>query len=302
MPWDVLIGYIVLDSVLRSAPMPLVYDDDSCRRSALSEMIGNAPLNDSLWTLYKYAYLLMDYDPIALMQYGLELDMRFPYLSRYKQGIGNIREGLRLSRKRAFPNQKIYDRYWALFESTHILRVRIEEIDSNISRGGTIQYGVRASVLDTIKGRRFADCNSLTISPTAKSSSEPCVMLTHTASLQRSIGVTALYPICAEPRYRWPDYYSSPFFTSPNGFRFQVGQEVVVFAKISPMSAMHEEYDLLSMDLFVGQSSGAIYIDENNMVHDPNKIWSEQTALPYPQWKAIVQQYINNILTKNFVE
>src|ERR1700733_2244513 len=68
MPFDVMIGYIYLDSVARTVPMSVIDSAFGDYRS--STKLGAIGYSDTLRYLAKYFYEVDDYDPIRFSQYS----------------------------------------------------------------------------------------------------------------------------------------------------------------------------------------------------------------------------------------
>ncbi len=136
MPYDIMLGYIYADSLLKSAGMKSVW-------TAAKELQDN----DTMRYVQKYRYLLSDYDP---MRYHTYLGTT----QNFGKNSGSGVESRLIIRTRELPNGFIND---VLTASRYILHVTVNSIevdDNGEERPAYLSTRVvYTTVIDTIKGQ-----------------------------------------------------------------------------------------------------------------------------------------------------
>ncbi len=119
MPYDVLLPYIYLDSIARF--------DTTGQTFAHSEVWRT--MNDTLKGMLRYAYCMMDYNPITLWQYIIETQLKS---TKYKADLYGIMVNLRRAMLYAAPDPQEARALYSIFYPDYILRVKVARIDSMI--------------------------------------------------------------------------------------------------------------------------------------------------------------------------
>ena len=141
-PYDVIIGYLALDSVRHYTILKNV-----------KEFINRQTLNDTIMTIMKYYYKMVDYDPIKFKLYKEFGD----YCSCPSYFIEQDLMGKLYS---LLPNSGD----WLILGSSIIAQIRIVDTSTGISSNSEIHKRfmiAKAEVIDTIKGRVFPGCRQL---------------------------------------------------------------------------------------------------------------------------------------------
>lgn len=298
MPFDIMFSYIYLDSLLRFSTN---FQQDSLIRTWNSQ-------NDTLKNTIKYLYKIVDYNPIIFNQYMGEVALHNSTISggRYQSTLYNLRNNVTYKFKSLVNSMKM-NSLSTLLLSDYILKIHVIAIDSildkrrltDIESQDSKRYIVYATVLDTIKGKKFINLNS-GINPT-----------TIPQSLQM------ILPSVTEPiisfQYQKLNYYQHTY--SPNdpqsniqndiafsdnngGFNMTIGQDAVVFLRHTNQ-LFDFQYDYFDLDLEPLCSNNALPIYEGN-VRDINLIWSQVTLQNYQQWKNEINNLIQQIMNGSY--
>lgn len=143
MPFDVLIGYIYLDSIVRTVPPHSV--------DSFYKQLG---YSDTLRRVVKYIYEMEDFDPIKFSQY---IDA---HLVGYKTQVPiGIIQRIFKSIKKNYPDSLKTTQL--LYSADYILDVRADWVATTYDSARPVFHNstsVECSVLDTIKGRRWPAC------------------------------------------------------------------------------------------------------------------------------------------------
>ena len=321
MPFDVLIGYVYLDSLMRfSRPR----QTDSLIKSWNS-------LNDTLKNAIKYLYKLEDYNPIIFRQYWDEVrNFPVPFGKKFKvefedgftlpndtistpQNAGRYRNDmyslvLYMNEKfsKVLPNQSERAALFSLSEAECIYRVKILtnpdsmyyrhlDIDSN-----NFRFLVIAEVLDTIKGKVFNNYNTpetrihdkhlknITLN---SAETNPIIKIQYSSHSYYCIGYNTSMGIV----YQYPDSAFLKNSGFPHEFGLKQNQECIVFLSHSShlMDSTNDYYDFILEQ----RASGVALPIIDGYVRDVNHIWSDSLYLPYSEWRSRVNYFINKILT-----
>jgi hypothetical protein len=320
MPYDVLLSYIYLDSLIRFTTQS---QTDSMIKSRTS-------LNDTLKNTIKYLYKLQDYNPIIFKQYWDEVrryhvssgrkskvvfkkdgftmpndsEPNIPYQGRYTNDLYSLIFKITDGMPQKITNDSDRAALFSLMEAEYILRVRILSLpDSMYYRIGRIdsndtRYQVMAEVLDTIKGKVFKNYNFINNGLSAIKTghnnfmldiSNPIIKIQY-SSLDYNIlggmsnGITYLYPDSA--------------FLSNRRFNLQPNQECIIFLVHEShfLDSTNDYYDLTTAP----RASACALPIFNGMVRDVNNVWSQDLYLPYDIWKNRINALINKILTATY--
>jgi len=255
--------------------------------------------NDTLHTLWKYAYEMMDYDPLRIYQFLNDQDIErsiYRNISTYNfyRMIGKIGK---------IDNSKNWQLYAAL-NSMYILRVTVLSIDSMkssiISLGDSNQfnhYQITCIVTDTIKGKVIPmslpdnNLNSKNFKSNSSYNYPTFKFITTSYSSPQFINATHF-----TPQFKKVD--SLIFDFSRMIMRLKPGQEVIVF--LQPTDCIWTKtHDYFRLVVAYPYSGGVLPI-VNGMVSDINKIWSDSTLIPYNSWKGKYNEAVDIIMTKGY--
>lgn len=285
MDYETLLSYIFLDSLTKYANTDYIY------QNYLNRWNENQTKNDTTINAIKYQYKIVDYDPIRYHQYHWNTHKNyentiysiknlvttlFYSLLGYNGYSGDI----------PLENKAITD----ILRADYILKIQVNSIDSvpkiryprtNGLVPNEFTYQINATVLDTLKGKVFQNCYQPPMlkqpDKTQSSNSEICF-------------------VYGTGRYR-NDF--SSFKLDPNlinyagNFSLNVGQEVIVFLQFTNYLWDYNN-DYLQLHLFNA------YPIIQNEVKDISNVWSQDTSLPYQNWKLIFEEKKNNILTGGY--
>ncbi|HRP03242.1 MAG TPA: hypothetical protein PLE30_11400 [Candidatus Kapabacteria bacterium] len=283
MPIDILLGYIGLDSLSRFATSRNI---DSTLKSWRS-------LNDTLKWALTYLYRLNDYNPMIFNQYLGETDI---HLKRNNNGkfLANQRSlASKLSEKyRKLSNNPFKLAKYSMLLSDYILRVRITNLDSMINHNSSIKYmsfRAKAVILDTLKGNIIPQNNSQANSITSSYVSPGNFSFQYTSNNYGSLGLMNEYRLYNKVE---------PSFYIDNKFRMKIGQEAIIFIGLANQ-LIDNEHDYFDFELNPRCAFNALKI-ENGIVYDVNNVWSNQTEIPYTEWKELYLNYLQEILNRRF--
>jgi hypothetical protein len=145
MPFDVLIGYIALDSIAYNATYNHIYEF----------LARQTTMNDTMRTIMKYYYNLLDHDPILFYQTADYFDtvMNVPVMTIEDLFLNRLEK---LSSNYHLELSLLYNRYIAHVIVTDTLHF----LDTNgTAPGPGIKVIVaNSTVLDLIKGQRLPAC------------------------------------------------------------------------------------------------------------------------------------------------
>ncbi|MFC2131430.1 hypothetical protein ACFLSQ_08345 [Bacteroidota bacterium] len=297
MPYDVLIGYVYLDSLLRFGDKKAY---DSLYQSWNS-------LNDTLTGALKYLYIINDYDPAIFNQYANEVKFyhnRGPQLikiigdtSTTPPTVGPYNLYLdRLKYKSCKKFREIYSgsrkmAYYSMLYADIILRVKIINIDSMINKNSSLGYysfNATAVILDTLKGKIIPTYQM----PEPKKSVPLSSALFNFQYTPYNYGMFGV--VGHEPLYSRRD---TAFFDGRD-FRMKIDQEAIIFVKFhDPKFDFQNDY--FDLELEQTCSLNALRI-ENGVVFDINNVWSEQVEIPYSEWKQIYLNLLDDIYNSDY--
>lgn len=297
MPYDVLMSYIYLDSLLRFST---TWQQNELLRTWTSA-------NDTLTNAIKYLYKIKDYDPIVFNQYMGEvaLNHNSAYGGRYESSLIDLNYNLSNKIKSLIPDNK-KNAFFALLFADYILRVQVVYIDSmpnkqllsGIKVKDSNVYCVYARVLDTIKGKKFKDLNNYSENN----------ILKNKISLNPSIQEPIIsFEYIKRIYYQRPYYPNTPYmnienddaFKDENGeFSMHVGQEAIVFLKYANQ-LFDFENDYFSLILESTCSNSALPINDEK-VKDINLIWNNDNLIEYDSWKQNITDLIEQILNGSY--
>lgn len=271
MPLDVLIGYIVLDSLKKGIP-----------RDEFNAVQKHITYNDTLKTILKYLYILKDEDPLLFEQnlYALRQDYSPVVPGDLVMALFSV-----LDVKSPRP---VSDELLAF--SSIIARVRVVDTVSIYDPDAfsvKTCVSVRCEVLDLIKGRRLPVCTGTGPKTALPASSSPCLeffyALEHPLDYRR-------YGFSAPGYEQSLDAEGKPWI--------KAGKEYFVFLSPSGICST-DSLDYLTMrPLNVGGVSGMYPIDDNGIVFDPFDDFGFGQGLSVVQFRDALQQRIAALLNK----
>ncbi|GEM_PF-1890948 len=293
MPYDVMIGYIALDSAARTAI-------STHKAPQLFEFIDRQTYNDTLRTIMRYRYKMIDYNPVVYYDYLYgPPDGYVPMVNIDRALTVAIGKSNPLHQTVAF--DEVFNAYW-------ILHIRVDDTLRIKDRGLSCEAVTAASVdiLDTIKGRVF---------PMRYSNIQPY-------SMPGTINPENVYPsnkliiqYCNEWRrgniygnqgdqlVTLVDSNGAPLYNpytlvdSNDVTWLKPGKEYIVFLHpeivcISPFIAMY-----ISIDPYSGESfSEGMYPIENGIVFDEGNEFGLGQYVPVSEFKNNIRQRINEII------
>jgi hypothetical protein len=150
MPYQVMQGYIVLDSVIRATPsITYLYNP-------IKELKGINPLSDTGQYVYKYWYLMDEYDPLRYLAF-----FQRKY-SDAKNRPTRIRSELEAKVRYNVPLDVSVKPVYAA--SSYILHIRVNNIDlidtADTDSPEFSESTVYCKILDTLKGGAFPSLNN----------------------------------------------------------------------------------------------------------------------------------------------
>jgi len=303
MPLDILIGYIVADSVVRVAPHTNLFSDSLCKLNRLS---------DTVQYLYKYWYLLSEYDPLRF----------FSFVKQKKRpgqvcNVFGLHSNLR-GCMYAMPQ-------FTYVVSNYILHVYVNNtvhIDTvNPDRhyySSTIAY---CKVLDTIKGGKFPSLSNAIFYNGPRPNPEECGIVdnTYTEALFPPTTPDVVFSYMDQWEYGkdgWPLY--NPVdededndengeikwrrYNPGSGYWVKPNREYIVFLEFfsldaigegSPIGYPHKIYYILTPYPHV--KSRSMYPIEDGYVIDHRNAMGWGTKVPVEEFKQNIRDAINEI-------
>lgn len=289
MPLDMLLAYVITDSLCRFAP-----------QKDVTQIVNNwETMNDTLRYAGMYLYEMLDYNPVIFTQYQDQVTLlrKMPFQTNLRM----LRYSIMEKYSTLLSPQSERNAAYTLLGSDYILRIQVVRIDSmptKFNASGELRYRVTAKVLDTLKGQVYqsAPCypnNNLTRN--VESLSYPCIYFQYSSyhyfDPSSIIGLTAGNK---EPSGFAYEYQDSAFMRSPNEFAMQPGQEAIVFMEHANQRFDHE-YDYYDLSVSPALSYNALPII-NGQVRDVNNVWSSNLWMSYAEWKARFLQLRDKIL------
>ena len=291
MPFDIQLAYLALDSFCRTNTNPFWVDD----------WIKNVNLtNDTLHTLWQYAYKAIDYDPFRFYQY---LEEQYIQSKKYRTYFTFKTHDI-IDKSYKLPLANKYHIYSAL-RPMFVLRVSVMSIDSMKSsiytQGDSTQYNhfkITCLVTDTLKGKKIPMfCLNQNSTKKTKDVNE---------NLSNNCFFEFYISLRTYPQPRPHSHFSTPFpmidpliyDKSRQIMRFQPGQDLIVFLGRGNVS-YSRTHDYIQIHPEHYCSNGVLPII-NGMVSDVNKVWSDNKWISYSTWKEKFNDAVNIILTKGY--
>ena len=161
MPFDVIISYLIVDSILRHSDEARELRRDFLRRFNNNEIAYD---NDTLNYAYKYLYRISDYDPLLFLNYIMKgsSGRKMNAFHIYDDLVDFIGKSPNGSQKRR------------ILRSPYILHIYVD--DTRLFVKDTVAFELKdftvvyAQILDTIKGQTLPDLNTAFIADSSLSS------------------------------------------------------------------------------------------------------------------------------------
>lgn len=270
MPYDVLIGYIAMDSV--------------CRYDSLwyyQEFFKRQTYNDTIKKIMRFMYKMDDYNPV-LFNYSIRTRA-----GKYQYFAKDLIESLVKVLAKHSPNPYL-DR--VLIENSYILHILVTDTlyngdPNNTAPSGDI-YNVTAQVLDTIKGKVFPTCKNL---------------YPNTTNIDiHSINNNTCFQFLYSPAWGfWRDGYGTRIENEDGSAWIKKDKEYIVF--ISSSVVCSDYPDLYYTNLPIGMTkykteTFRMFPIENGYVYDPINELGLGVNLTTEQWKNALRNKINIIL------
>ena len=285
MSHEVMIGYIVADSVVRTMPsITYMYDP-------IKEM---NVFSDTAQYINKYWYLMNDYDPLRFWWF---LTRKYP---EAKNRPSRLHSDMR---SRMYINPQ-----FTYVVSDYILHIRVNNtvhIDTSYTKGifpdpRTIAY---CQVLDNIKGRTFPSLNNALFYNGERQDGEDGIIDISYALPSTQTDIVFSY----NDDWQWGEY-GMPLFTQRDGHWVKPNREYIVFLEVVGFDAVgswdttggteHKIYYALMP--YPHTKSYSMYQIENGYVIDRRNALGFGARIPVEEFKERIRNEINEI--KSFGE
>jgi hypothetical protein len=271
MPLDCIIGHIVLDSALRST-------DDIVLRS----FINNTSL-DTLRVLARFAYAMIDYNPVLFQYYGITVNRQLwnnnpalTYSDSPLSVLTTLKSRLQLE---AGTFRTISKDYVLLVTAPYILHIRISDVvrgrDTTFSRP-TSYINVACNVLETIKGQHLPSNCFYTAAVVGKQTPEsvpPCLLFGYPEGWTTAAGFS--------------DIPSSASTVKT----VQAGEEYFAFLGFGAIT-VQDNYLTIIPNF---EPAGGLFQIKDGRVNDPGNFWGLGTAPTVQQFRDNLTSKINDI-------
>ena len=297
-PWQVNLGYIVIDSVLRT------FDPTALPDTILNSTVGS----DTVCRLYAEMYRLLNHNPLLLAQYGLETQLNWNHdvlavvnndsmmieVGKYKSTLNELLAVLRERFDMDYLNDSSYDARFAATFSPVICRVKVISIDSTPYPegypGDSINtqyfYEVTGQIVDTLKGA--SGIPTFLIPSLSPSTTPPaiCVKFDYTTNtytrpqIAQGIGGMTV----------------DTSFVTNGHLVLEPGDDVVAFlAYQSPR--VDAQHDYFRLSICRDYSTGLLRIGSDGKLADLNSIWTSYSNISYSEWVVAFNSIVTSILT-----
>lgn len=280
MPYDVMLSYIYLDSLLR---MPV----GSFHFLARWEQEGKN--NDTITAMVKYFNKMIDYDPIRYYQYLNNVSSKY-----YHQSLNNLTSSeIGILSSILSKNSKKQHALSIINYAAHIFRIKVnsvetaQRIDRPYKKTEKLIHNVYATVIDTLKGRVFSNCNC-------------SILLKQKSTLNEkyhdNYGAKICFTYGQGPYTKGKNDeslldLSSDYF--PKEIQLKPGQELLVTLTYFDYKR-DWDFDYLTPTLIY-----VIPIIDGKVV-DWNHDWSDSDKIEYSRWKEIFISKYDALLNGEF--
>lgn len=283
MPYDIMIGYYAIDTVARNASEEMV-----------EEFINRQTYNDTIKTIMKYYYELVDYNPTTFLlvknylkcPYGIATyprDMEYYFLKKIKSVLPN-------------PNLD-----YSLLGSTYIAQLNVIDTMTVIDSNGVMcreKALVKCEIVDQIKGQIIPQC---------KTWGEQQLLINNSPVRTASLSIPALPGSCFTFDYcpDWrevlhgehiPTNSKSLLRDSLGKPIIKKGKQYIIFLQAQFLcfdrNTKISSYVLLPMNNNLFYS---IYPIENGFVKDPNNFMGWGTSVSLNTFKNNLRTRISQI-------
>jgi len=284
MPYEVMLGYIVMDSVCRLGNMSLI-----------NEFLNRQTFNDSIKKIINYIFRMSDWDPYLFKKtqyYDAEL-INGSYLLHPSFLIDKlIEKSASLS-----SNYKLFN---LLLASHYILHVKITD---TLSR--TYQYSnipipvaiVNYEILDTIKGKKIPKCKDISINNDTKNNeykdilleSQNCSQFEYGLFWQRTEHLQDIIMLNKE---------SGNSLIDSNGVIWTKKEKEYIVCLRILLTCSTKKFDYIRiMSNVMPSLTCTMYPIEEGKVQDPGNEFGFGTNVDVDQFKLLLRQKINEILS-----
>lgn len=285
MPWDVMAGYIIADSIARF---------DANGTTTATWLKSRSTMSDTLAGLLRFLYRMQEHNAATFLQYRTEVDLKRRSPSRdYRASIRGITDDAFNTLLRCAPNRAEAGALYSALYADYILHVKVLAVDSMplkpSSSGPGVSTTFRATVeiLDTLKGGVIPSCQQeLSQDPDNKSArrariatAAPCTYIVYD-------NLSIWNPEDASDRFRKLYYARDPAFSysqRDSSFRMRAGQEAIVFIAYGNQK-LDSTHDYFEPNITAFASFGALPVIDGR-VRDVNKVWSNSLWMNYPDWR-----------------
>lgn len=271
MPFDVMMGYIYDDSLVR-----FFNANPNLRTDSIGMTLGPDTVRKAL----KYAYEMTDYDPTAWLLYQEDV----PHTSQYSNTPPSELFGVLMHRAAQVDSDKAVSA--GLTNVDFILQVSVFDtsstIDSTCPQGLDTVEGVKAYVDDVIKGQNLPTCNDTQYRANPKGkealATSPCIafeyMLYWLSGIQDQRGVWQIGP--------------RPPWTTP-------GNDYIVFLRYIPLGGDRTGYYATLSPGGISSTMECMYPIRNGIVYDPNNDFGLGANLTVSDFKSRLRAKIQTI-------
>lgn len=282
MDFETLLAYVYLDSLMRSTNKDMIW------QMCLQRWYQEKTKNDTIIQAVKYLYKLKDYDPIRFRQYSQSTSKPL-----YKFNLVAIQGIIDRLLYNIVLNTQNQIAMVELNNPDYIFKVHVNSIDSIPRRGypndtlrpNEFVYQVNATVLDTLKGKVFQQCNN--IQPLSKKD-------TKNKALAELSNICFIYG--KGPYY---NEFNQSFNIDPvllntyGNLSLTPGQDLIVFLDHGNYYWDYD-FDYFQISLLT------VFPIINGQVIDISHVWSNSNILDYSDWKNAFLQKRDMLLNGGY--
>ena len=269
MDFETMLSYIVLDSCLKNL------DINQFNNLYLNRWLSSNQINDTAQSIIKYYYNLYDYNPILMKQYNQSCD------STYKYSLWNITNVTNKLINHYTKNKDSMEIIKLINESDYILKIKVNNIESinfieypnKSTYNSSYQYNVQATVLDTLKGKYYKNCNfqfnKNNIDKIQNNTNEICFTYSSFST-----------------NYENSKYEYDPLILNGENLKLQNNDTLLVFLVVDSYY-----YDL-NNDYFSVRINFVQPI-KNNLLLDKKYLWNSTNSIEYNDFIVLFEKYLN---------
>jgi len=279
MPYEVMLGYIVMDSVCNYGNALL-----------LDDFISRQTFNDTIKKIMNYIYRMADWDPFLFIE--------TQYESNFYMHPSNVIE--KLINKSASLSTN-FNLIKLLLKSHYILHIRVTDTLTRRYQSSNITIPVAIvnyEILDTIKGRKIPICKDISLnygSESVKAKKAPsgpnnCSQFGYSLLWQRSTENNDIVIIN-------PSGGGTSLFDENGVLWTKTNSEYIVCLNISLLCGTAGfEYVSIRPNV-IPSLTCTMYPIENGKVQDPGNEFGFGTSSDIDEFKLLLRQKINEILS-----